>query len=138
MVTAFGEIITVTKDTIEMMSEDGELMKSMAAKDPRRDSDLWFGLQGAGASFGVITEFLVKAYPVPETLASVIPIWVSSFSDLRQVQKAAESKQGRGYQWGLYSLYYFRAIKNPWAHPLQALSLYVLRLQVTAWKFFDN
>ena len=77
-------------------------------------------------------EFLVKVYPVPETLASVIPIWVTSEEDLRRIQTGAESDQGQNYQWGLYSLYYFRAIKYPWSHPLLSLTQYLLKLQVNS------
>ena len=29
--------------------------------------DLFFSLKGAGTSYGVVTEFLYKVYPVPET-----------------------------------------------------------------------
>ena len=77
-------------------------------------------------------EFLVKVYPVPETLASVIPIWATSEEDLRRIQTGAESDQGQNYQWGLYSLYYFRAIKYPWSHPLLSLTQHLLKLQVTS------
>jgi len=130
MVTAAAEIATISADEVYFHNKDGSKV-SISDSDPRKESDLWFGLRGAGGSFGIVTEFLVKVYPVPETLASVIPVWVSTADDLKLIQQAAESKQGKGYQWGLYSLYYNRAIKYPWSHPLLSLSQYLLKIQ--AW-----
>ena len=92
MVTAAGEIATITEDDVHFLKEDGRKVK-ISDTDPRVKSDVWFGLRGAGASFGIVTEFLVKVYPVPETLASVIPVWVSTEADLNRIQFAAESEQ---------------------------------------------
>ena len=124
LVTARGETITVDEEAVtfpEKLSDD----------DPRKGTDLLFGLRGAGASFGVVTEFLVRVYPVPETLASVIPVWVSSQADLLRLEAVARSEEGRGYQFGLYSLYYSKAVREPWLHPVLAASQHLLRLQ--AW-----
>ena len=60
----------------------------------------------------------VKVHPTPETLASVVPVWVASARDLANIQAAAESEAGRGFQFGLYSLYYPKALRQPWLHPL--------------------
>ena len=92
MVTAAAEIATVSADEVYFHNKDGFKL-SISDSDPRKESDLWFGLRGAGGSFGIVTEFLVKVYPVPETLASVIPVWVSTVDDLKLIQQAAESKQ---------------------------------------------
>ena len=39
-----------------------------------QDTDLWFALRGAGSSFAVVTEFLVRVWPRPETLPIIIPV----------------------------------------------------------------
>ena len=72
---------------------------------------------------------LIKVHPTPETLASVVPVWISSATDLANVQRAAESARGRGFQFGLYSLYYHKAMRQPWRHPLLWASQMALRLQ---------
>ena len=124
LVTARGEIITLDQEALTFP-------EGVAEDDPRKGTDLLFGLRGAGASFGVVTEFLVKVYPVPETLASVIPVWVSSLTDLTRLEAVARGEEGGGYQFGLYSLYYSKAVREPWSHPLLASSQYLARLK--AW-----
>ena len=144
MVTAQGEVVRVTEETVKVMQEDGS-WSDIDPDDPRSDTDILFGLRGAGASFGVVTQFLVTVYPSPETLASVIPVYVSSEQDLARIQTLAHTDQGRGYQFGLYSLYYPQAVRqvsmvcqiiiiiccprSPWWHPVLAMSQYMLRLQ---------
>ena len=124
MVTARGEIVHIEEEAVTFPEEVEE-------DDPRRETDILFGLRGAGASFGVVTEFLVKVYPEPEPLASVVPLWVSSLEDLLRLERAARSVEGRGYQFGLYSLYYSKAVRQPWLHPVLAASQLLLRLE--AW-----
>ena len=124
MVTARGEIVTIEEESVTFPEE-------LEEDDPRKDTDILFGLRGAGASFGVVTEFLVRVYPVPEPLASVVPVWVSSQADLVRLENLARSEEGRNYQFGLYSLYYSKAVREPWLHPLLAASQLLLRLQ--AW-----
>ena len=124
MVTARGEIVHIEEEAVTFPEEVEE-------DDPRRETDILFGLRGAGASFGVVTEFLVKVYPEPEPLASVVPLWVSSLEDLLRLETAARSVEGRGYQFGLYSLYYSKAVRQPWLHPVLAASQLLLRLE--AW-----
>ena len=122
LVTAEGEQVTVTEGAVTGLEEG----------DPRAEVDILTGLRGAGGSFGVVTQFLVSVHPSPETLASVVPVWVSSAADLANVQRAAESSQGRGFQFGLYSLYYHKAMREPWRHPLLWASQMILRLQTWA------
>ena len=114
LVTAEGEIVIVTEGGVVGLPEG----------DPRAEADILMGLRGAGASFGVITQFLVRVHPVPETLASVVPVWISSERDLARVQAAAESGRGRGFQFGLYSLYYHKVYSH--LSVLLTLSLYSL------------
>ena len=132
MVTAAGEIVQVTEDSVKILNTTDRSWSPLPDTDPRHETDLLFGLRGAGASYGVVTQFLVTVYPRPETLASVIPVWVSSAADLANVQRAAESSQGRGFQFGLYSLYYHKAMREPWRHPLLWASQMILRLQTWA------
>ena len=54
MVTAAGEIITVTEEDVRIVSDQGTNIP-LSDEDPRRDTDLLFGLRGAGASFGLVT-----------------------------------------------------------------------------------
>ena len=122
LVTAEGELVTVTEGAVAGLAEG----------DPRAEADILTGLRGAGGSFGVVTQFLVKVHPSPETLASVVPVWVSSAADLANVQRMAESSRGRGFQCGLYSLYYHKAMREPWRHPLLWASQMILRLQTWA------
>ena len=111
MVTAQGEVVRVNEDNVEMLQKDGS-WSGLDTDDPRYDTDILFGLRGAGASFGVVTQFLVTVYPSPETLASVIPVYVSGEQDLARIQTLAHTDQGRGYQFGLYSLYYPMAVRQ--------------------------
>ena len=50
LVTAEGELVTVTEEGVTGLAEG----------DPRLEVDILMGLRGAGGSFGVITQFLVK------------------------------------------------------------------------------
>ena len=50
LVTAEGELVTVTEEGVTGLAEG----------DPRLKMDILIGLRGAGGSFGVITQFLVK------------------------------------------------------------------------------
>ena len=122
LVTAEGELVTVTEGAVAKLAEG----------DPKAEADILTGLRGAGGSFGVVTQFLVKVHPSPETLASVVPVWVSAAADLANVQRMAESSRGRGFQFGLYSLYYHKAMREPWRHPLLWASQMILRLQTWA------
>ena len=54
MVTASGEIMSVSKDDIYVIDDEGNAMK-LSDDDPKKKSDIFFGLKGAGGSFGIIT-----------------------------------------------------------------------------------
>ena len=128
-------LVTAGGDTVQV-GEEGVTFIGGRGDEDRARSDIFFGLRGAGASFGVVTEFLggemnrvtsgswvtlcpaVKVHPTPETLASVVLVWVASARDLANIQAAAESEAGRRFQFGLYSLYYPKALRQPWLHPL--------------------
>jgi UDP-N-acetylenolpyruvoylglucosamine reductase len=57
--------------SVDLISADGELIKASATEN----SDLFWGLRGAGGNFGVVTEFEFRLNPVgPEVLAGPI-IW---------------------------------------------------------------
>ena len=83
--------------------------------------------------FCMFPEFLFKVYPVPETLSSLIPVFIASDLDFKLLQDVAESQQGRNYQWGLYSLHFYQAVRYPWLHPAVTLIHiveYLLKLKV--------
>ena len=72
--------------------------------------------------------------PVPTVLCwwpAVVPVWVSSKADLQAVEAAATSQTGRRFQFGLYSLYYWRAARKPWELPLISFGQLLLWLQVS-------
>ena len=48
---------------------------------------------GAGSSYGIVTEFLYKIYPRPETQPIIAMIYIEDNYDLRKLEKAA--KDGR-------------------------------------------
>ena len=131
MVTAKGEVAIVEKERVQVISLSGQV-SNLTATDPRAAHDLWFGLHGAGASFGIVTEFLYTVHPSPETLASVLPVWVSDHEDLQAIERAAWSPKGRGFQIGLYSLYYLKAARQPWAYPALSMGKMMLDLK-TLW-----
>ena len=79
----------------------------------------------------MVTEVLYTVHAAPETLAAVVPVWVSSKADLQAVEAAATSHTGRRFQFGLYSLYYWRAARKPWELPLISFGQLLLWLQVS-------
>ena len=50
------------------------------------DTDIWFGLRGAGSSFAIVTEFMVNVFPRPETLPILIPILLQTPQDLAYIE----------------------------------------------------
>jgi FAD/FMN-containing dehydrogenase len=53
------------------------------------NSNLFFAIRGAGASFGIVTEFVFQSIPAPPSLVAYTYIWSTSNSTLRaQVHKA--------------------------------------------------
>eukprot|EP00095_Tigriopus_kingsejongensis_P002063 snap_masked-scaffold177_size283923-processed-gene-0.10 protein:Tk02063 transcript:snap_masked-scaffold177_size283923-processed-gene-0.10-mRNA-1 annotation:"AGAP002114-PA" len=57
-----------------------------AIKPSEMGEDLFFGLRGAGSSFGVITEFLYKIYAVPEIQPVLLPIFIRSPEDIKKLE----------------------------------------------------
>ncbi len=71
------------------------------------DFGLFEAMRGAGSSFGIVTEFLYKIYPRPETQPIVAMIYLEDSYDLRKLEKA--SKDGR-YHLTWFVPYIFRPI----------------------------
>ena len=57
------------------------------------DHGLFEAMGGAGSSFGIVTEFLYKIYPRPETKPIIAMVYIEDNYDLRKLEKAA--KDGR-------------------------------------------
>jgi hypothetical protein len=57
------------------------------------ENDLYFGMRASGGSFGIITEFLYKVYPQPETLSCLLFIFIENEYDFQMLDRAA--KDGR-------------------------------------------
>ena len=53
------------------------------------DQGLFQAMGGAGSSFGIVTEFLYKIYPRPETQPIISLIYIEDNYDLRKLEKAA-------------------------------------------------
>merc|ERR1711971_610098 len=93
MVTAEGDIATVEEDKTTVASarqsprRNSQLVKEKIKHDA--ENDLMFALRGAGSSFGIVTEFLYKVYPGPETLPIYLLVWVNDVKDLLNLQEAA-------------------------------------------------
>ena len=97
MVTAAGQILHVTKDNVTEAST-GTLVKMPD------NTDLFRSLRGAGASMGIVTEFLYKVYSKPETLPIVVPVFINSKDDFERLIALAEEGQfgvlmTKGYHW---------------------------------------
>ena len=69
------------------------------------DYGLFQALKGAGSSFGIVTEFVYKIYPRPETLPTIVLIYMETESDIRNLERAA--MDGR-YHLTWYVIYPFR------------------------------
>lgn len=54
------------------------------------ESDLKYALRAAGPSYGIVTEFLYKVYPHPETLSSVIMTFIKDGKDLQKLIRAGQ------------------------------------------------
>jgi FAD/FMN-containing dehydrogenase len=52
----------------EVVTADGELLRS----SPEQNADLFWALRGAGANFGVVTEFRYRLHPVGEVFAGML------------------------------------------------------------------
>ena len=72
------------------------------------DSGLFKAMGGAGSSFGIVTEFLYKIYPRPETLPIISMIYLENQYDIRRIEKA--SLDGR-YHVSWFIPYAFRDVE---------------------------
>ena len=67
------------------MSKDGATLTSYSGVSSSvnftESSDLFFGLRGAGASLGIVTEFLYTVHPHPETKAVLLLVLVTKVSE---------------------------------------------------------
>ncbi len=73
------------------------------------ENDLFFAMKGAGSNFGVVTEFLVRVFPRPETKPVLVFIFIRSVGDLLKLQRLSDS--GR-FQISGYRIQHFRKIDN--------------------------
>ena len=71
------------------------------------DRGLFWAMRGAGSSFGIVTEFLYKIYPKPETQPIIAMIFVRNANDIRKLEAAA--KDGR-YHVTWFALYIFNDV----------------------------
>ncbi len=55
------------------------------------EDDLFFALKGAGSNFGIVTEFLVRVYPHPETKPALVFIFFRSTYEFQKLQKLSDS-----------------------------------------------
>ena len=72
----------MSKEGATLTSYSGASSSSVNFTD---SSDLYFGLRGAGASLGIVTEFLYTVHPHPETKAVVLLVLVTKVSEIELV-----------------------------------------------------
>lgn len=58
--------------------------------DHTSDTNLRYAMRGSGASFGIVTEFLYKVYPRPETLSCLTFTYLRSSKDFERLYKAGQ------------------------------------------------
>ena len=68
----------MTKEGATLTSYSGASSSSVNFTD---SSDLYFGLRGAGASLGIVTEFLYTVHQHPETKAVILLVLVTKVSE---------------------------------------------------------
>lgn len=73
------------------------------------DHGLFFSLTGAGQSYGIVTEFLYKIYPKPETLPILAMVYLENPYDVRKLEKLA--MDGR-YHVTLFYIYMFKDLQR--------------------------
>ncbi len=73
------------------------------------DNGLYFSLTGAGQSYGIVTEFLYKIYPKPETLPILAMVYLENPYDVRKLEKLA--MDGR-YHVTLFYIYMFKDLER--------------------------
>ena len=95
----------VSKDGATLMSFSDASSTSVNFTE---SSDLYFGLRGAGASLGIVTEFLYTVHPHPETKAVILLVLVTKVKPERknEVKKCAWNTN----TFGLYSTFCFKVL----------------------------
>ena len=88
MVLADGSIAIVDDNTTTIVYKNGKRVKEIYDHD--LVPNLRYGLRAAGPSFGIVTEFLYKVYPHPETLSCVILVYIKTGKDLEKLVKAGQ------------------------------------------------
>ena len=88
MVLADGSIAIVDDNTTTIVYKNGKRVKEIYDHD--LVPNLRYGLRAAGPSFGIVTEFLYKVYPHPETLSCVVLVYVKTGKDLEKLVKAGQ------------------------------------------------
>ena len=73
------------------------------------DHGLFQALKGAGSSFGIVTEFVYKIYARPETLPTILLVYMEDVLDIRNLERAA--MDGR-YHLTWYVIYPFREMEK--------------------------
>merc|ERR1711971_64147 len=109
MVDAKGRILLVSKGNTSIVDPDS----GQAIYQLKHDFGLFEAMGGAGSSYGVVTEFLYKIYPRPETQPIISMIYIETPQDLRRLEQAAQD--GR-FHVSWFVPYAFRDIsltKNP-------------------------
>ena len=88
MVLADGSIAIVDDNTTTIVYKNGKRVKEIYDHD--LVPNLRYGLRAAGPSFGIVTEFLYKVYPHPETLSCVVLVYIKTGKDLEKLVKAGQ------------------------------------------------
>lgn len=71
------------------------------------ENDLFYALKGAGSSYGVVTNFVYRVHPRPETKAVLVFLFVTSHRDFAKLQKISD--RGR-YMVSAYRIQRFRKL----------------------------
>jgi FAD/FMN-containing dehydrogenase len=94
LVTAKGEVATVTKDSVEVLN-----VESGRTRKLEDTHDLRFALGSAGSSFGIVTEFQVEVLPEPETKQAFHILYTDTNDDFRAFEKMVQDGK---YQMNLW------------------------------------
>ncbi len=86
MIDAMGRILLVSRDNTSVIDP----VTSKATHQLRQDFGLFEAMRGAGSSFGIVTEFLYKIYPRPETLPIIALIYLEGPGDIRNLERASQ------------------------------------------------
>jgi len=86
MVDAKGRILLVSKGNTSIVDPDS----GQAIYQLQHDFGLFEAMGGAGSSYGIVTEFLYRIYPRPETQPVISMIYIETPKDLRRLEQAAQ------------------------------------------------